>query len=242
MESTAYESKQAILEEAGFAFVVLAETLDGTANGSNKSFTTTNKPLIDANYDDALDATDVTAYVNGIAVLVGNVDSQSGRITLQTAPTNGATVTADYVWSPIKDGKVTEARNEAQDHINEVMSTLETVPYTNFTDDTPTPSTVRRITRHMAAALLLIPDYGSGSETDNTSKDGDKRWNRAEMWLQKYLDQGGLSGGSTDPYASFDARSDRPMFDDRGRARHGSLTPVDDDFIGDTDNEFGDFH
>lgn len=237
--TVAYESKQAILEEAGFAFVVLSESL-GTGDGSTETFTTTHKPIIDSNYDDSLDATDVTVYVNGTPVSVATVSGMTGAITLKSAPGNGTAVTADYVWSPIKDGYTTKARNEAQDHINEIMSTLESTPYANFSDDTPTPSTITRICRYFAAALILMRDYGAGFESTNTSKDGDGKWKTAEGWLENYLEQGGFTGGNTNPFADADVKKQRnPFRTRRDRDFDGSLTPTDDAFMFGGDDGLG---
>jgi hypothetical protein len=232
-----YVWKQSILEEAGLAFVVHAEdTLTGNVDGTNKVFVTTYKPIIDSNYDDIVDASDVTLYVNGVPVPVGNVNPVTGAITAQTAPLVGATITADYMYSPIKDQTVCDVRQEAQTHIDEVMSTLEPTPYANMADSPATPATIRRIARWIAAGMLLTRDYGSGSDTDGTSKDGKSKMKTAEEWLSKYLEMGGLTGGSTDPFADADVRAERPLF--HGTRRHeygGQYTPYDNFFMGDDD-------
>src|ERR1035437_10515065 len=91
-----YETKQAILEEAGLSQIVIGELLSGLVDGTNKVFTTTWKPLTDSNDDDSVDTYDVTVYVNGSPVLVSSLVVASGTITLTTAPANLTTVTCDY--------------------------------------------------------------------------------------------------------------------------------------------------
>lgn len=220
-----YETKQAILEFAGLSYVVLSEPLNGNVDGSNTVFTTDHKPLADGNYDDVVDTTDVTVYVDGSPVTVTAINVAAGALTLALAPTLNANVTADYVYSDIKDTAVENLRTEAQDHVDEIMGTLDTVPYVTV------PSTVRKIVRWYAAGMLLTQDYGSGKDTDGTSKDGYKKIAQADEWLDKYLALGGQTGGSSTPDAQGEAQSDASLFD--VQQPNGSYVPVDDSFIRD---------
>lgn len=239
MEEVVYVSLSAILDEAGLLHKELAENLDGTVDGTNKAFTTSHKPLVDANFDDNLDASDVVAYVDGVVAAVAKVDARSGTITLQQAPAVDSTVTADYCFTNIHHRVVWESRDEAQTHINEVMSTLESTPYANYPG---TPPTIRKITRWLAAGMLLTRDYGSASGTDETSKSGSARMKMAEGWLTKYLDMGGLTGGNTNPFADADIMKAPDVFKTRGgheRLDGGVTTPVDDRFFRGDDDGLG---
>lgn len=177
----AYESKQSILEEAGFSQIVTGEGssngLSGTANGSNTIFTVSHIPLTDSNYDDMVDATDVVAYVNSSVVAVTSVNVDTGGITLAAAPANGAVVTINYRYSPITDQAVSQVQDEAGDLVDDRLLTI---------DHPATSATIRKIVRWYAAGLLLARDYGFQSDTQQTSKDGYKKMEIAEAWLEAY--------------------------------------------------------
>lgn len=190
MSNTAYETKQAILEEAGLSHRTLGEKATGATDGSNKDFYVKHKPLSDANYDDNVDAQDVVAYVNGSAVAVSSIDVTSGKISLTSAPAASTAVTIDYTYCPVSDNYIENVREEAQDFVDDFMSDVDTTPY-----DSPS-ATIRKVTRWYGAALMLIRDYGFNQDTELTSKDGYKKLKLAEDTLQAYYDKGGQSGAS----------------------------------------------
>jgi len=226
MPTTHYVTKQAILEEAGLSNPVLAELVSGAANGTNKVFTTTYKPLIDANYDDEVDPYDVTLYVNGVPVDVASVDATSGTITAITAPVSGDEVTADYRYTPVLDQYVQDVRDEAEDWINTEMDSVDPLPYTKV------PPTIRKIARVYAAGMLLSKDYGYQRETDGTSKDGMARMKQAEAWLAKYITIGGSTGLSNVSGTGVEVSSDPDLFDHYDQER-GRYTGIDERFMRD---------
>lgn len=202
-----YVAKQTILEEAGLLQVVRGEGLAGTANGTNKVFTTDYKPISDADYDDSVDSSDVAVYVGGVKVVVVGVVAETGRITLRDAPSAAAVVTADYRYSNVSDDAVEEARNEAQEMVNETLDSVDTVPY----DDEAVPATIRKIVKWYAAGLLLMQDYGPNQDTEQTSKNGDYKMKRAEGWLDKYSSTIGTDSSAGN--ASAEARHEADIFE-----------------------------
>jgi len=228
---TYYETKQRILEEAGLVHAVRDEVPAGLVNGSNKVFTVAHKPLADRNYDDTIDAEDVTVYVNGSAVTVAGVDETDGEITLLSAPASNADITVDYNYAVVADQVVCDVRDEAQDFVDEYMDGTDTVPYS------PVPATIRKITRFYAAGLLLARDYGSGADIENTSKDGYLKMDKAEAWLEKYVAIGGSSGLSSLSGAEVEVESDTDLFTtyDRATGRYvrpsGRAYNVDESFM-----------
>lgn len=201
-----YETKQAILEEAGLSLIVLGEVLSGSVNASNKTFTTTYGPITDSNDDDSIDNTDVTVYVDGVSVPVAAVNETTHTITLVTAPAAGTTVTADYRYSNITDAYVEKIREEAEDWINSAMDAIDPVPYTTV------PARVRQLTRQYAAANLLIREYGMNQNTDGTSKDGYNRLKQAQAALDKYIAIGGSTGLSDVSAAEVEVYAEPDIF------------------------------
>jgi hypothetical protein len=202
----AYESKQAILEEAGLSQIVVGEILGGLANGTNTVFSTAYGPITDSNDDDVVGAADVTVYVNGSAVAVAGVNAAASTITLAAAPANGATVTCNYRYSNVTDAYVAKIRDEAQDWIDEQMDSVDTTPYTTV------PPTIRRLTRQYAAAMLLIREYGMNQNTDGTSKDGYNRLKMVQAGIDKYIEIGGSAGLSDVSAAEVDVYAEPELF------------------------------
>lgn len=226
----AYESLQAILEEAGMSHAQLAERPYGAINGTNKIFTVSHKPLTDRNYDDVVDENDVFVLVNGNPASVSGVDAINGVITLETAPPNGAEVLVDYRYSPIPLETVQQRRTEAQDYINSAMKPVDDCAPYDFSYSSqvnPANSTVRAMTRIYAAAMLLIRDYGFNQDSELTSKDGYKKLelvtgtkNEPGM-LANFIKTGGVCGNSAyDTIDTVEASSDGDLFGkyDSGRS------------------------
>lgn len=218
-----YESIQAILEEAGMSHQQLAEVPYGLANGTNKAFTTTHKPLSDTNYDDTVDASDVLVLVNGSPAEVATVNASNGVITLKNAPAVDAQMLIDYRYTATPMHTIEQLRSEAQQWVDDAMKQAgDCAPYdVDFADSTKQPHpTIRAITRYYAAAQLLIRDYGYNQDTELTSKDGFKKLaliigdkNDVGM-LARFIAQGGVCGGTGDTAAmdSIASSSDGDMF------------------------------
>jgi hypothetical protein len=220
-----YETEQAILDEAGLVHAVTGETLSGTANGSNKVFTTTYKRICDANDDDEVDSNDVTVYVNGTRVTVSSVDAAEGSITLLAAPANGAAITCDYFYTNVSSDYVCKAREEAEDWVNLEMTGVDPIPYTN-----EVPATIRKITRYYAAGLLLLKDYGDRSDTEEQAKNGDQKIKKAEKWMARYVLLGGSTGLTTTD-ESVEVESDPALFTTYDRQEGKYRYASDDEFM-----------
>jgi hypothetical protein len=209
-----YVTKQAILEHAGLQHRQTGAELAGLANGTNTVFTTEKKPIVDSNYDDAVTTADVIVYVNGSPVTVSSINAVTGAFTLAAAPVNGSVVTADYSFSNVTETEITQAREDAEDAINDVMGDIDTVPYETV------PATVRKIAKWYAAGLLLSRDYGFQSDSEETSKSGRAVLKQAETWLDKYAERGGKTSTSSavseadvshepDVFTTYDSTTDR---------------------------------
>ncbi len=160
----AYCTQQSVLKEAGLWHQEIGATPAGTANGTNKVFTTDYKPIADRTDDDAIDADDVVLYVNGTAATVSLVNETTGAVTVPTAPTNGATVTVDYAYSSVSTDEVAEVIEEASEWINDELSQYLT------TAQIADSKRVRMLTRLFAAGLLMQRYYGleNNEEQANT--------------------------------------------------------------------------
>lgn len=193
-----YATRYAIRKEAGLQHRKSAEAPSGIVNGSNRDFYVSKKYVVDRNGDDVFDATDVVAYVNGSAVTVEGVNAESGLVKLAVAPTNGQVVTVDYQFSQASDADIDEVRAETEDWLTRgVKGYIDVTVFAN----TPTvnyPKLFSTIVKLYAAALLLIRDYGSGADTDLTSKDGYKKLQLAKTMLSDWVAEI-TDAGSDDP-------------------------------------------
>ncbi|QNK82595.1 hypothetical protein [Nakamurella sp. PAMC28650] len=241
-----YETKQAILEEAGLSQIVNGEVLAGVIDGTNLVFNTIYKPITDSNDDDQIDTTDITVYVNGVPVFVQLLNELTGTITLKTAPAAGTVATCDYRYSPVTDAYMNKIREEAEDWINSAMDSIDPVPYGSGVPSTNTvvPPTVRKLTRWYAAAQLLMKDYGFNHDTNMTSKDGASKMALLEGsgepgkpgykpgLLNKYIAIGGMSGISDVSAAELDTYAEPDLFSTVD-ATSGLTVSVDDNFMRD---------
>lgn len=229
----AYESLQAILEEAGMSHQQLAEKPYGSVDGTNRIFTTPHKPLSDRNYDDVVDINDVFVLVNGAPATVESIDAINGVITLVNAPAADVEVLVDYRYSPIPLSVADTRRREAQDYINQNMKRVDPcAPYTGAFNpgngQTLIDNTIRTMVRLYAAGLLLVRDYGFNQDTELTSKDGYKKLEmvtgastRGKFdpgMLDAFMAIGGVCGGdneeiSTGGIGAFETSSDGSIFD-----------------------------
>lgn len=197
MSSSPYAvSLQSIREEAGLHHTKKGESPTGTVNGSNKQFVVARTFVVDRTYDDVLDADDVVFYVNGIPATVESVVSDSGLITMVTAPANGATVSVDYCYSVLSDVSVDNVRQEALAWL--VSRVKSYIAYDDLTAD-DYPMIFNVALRMFAAGILLIRDYGSSADTDLTSKDGYKKIQTAKSMLDDWIVDISDDGSSTSP-------------------------------------------
>lgn len=210
-----YETLQSILQEAGMSHRVLAEVPYGVADGSNKAFTVSRKPLSDGNHDDKVDRDDVFVLVDGVPAEVDEVDEVNGVIELVSAPAENAKITVDYRYSSWTMAELAKLRAEAQQWLDDIMKQAgDCAPYTSYDATSSEASaevhpTVRAITRMYAAALLLTRDYGYNQDTELTSKDGFKKLEMINGtkdepgMIQKFIASGGACG-NTGPVSADD--------------------------------------
>lgn len=192
-----YATRQAIRKESGRQHRVSAERPSGMVNGSNKDYYTAKKYLVDRNDDDVFNASDVVAYVDGAAVTVSGVNADSGKIVLETAPTNGQTVTVDYQFSELSDADIDEVRSETEDWLTRSVKGYVDVTVFANTPKKNYPLIFSTIVKLYAAALILIRDYGSGADTDLTSKDGYKKLQLAKTMLSDWVAE--ITGSTDNP-------------------------------------------
>lgn len=217
----AYVTPSAVLQEAGLWNQTIGETLSGTVNGSNKVFTTTYKPLVPRTSGASVSTADVAAYVNGSPATVTAVDATTGAITLQTAPTTGQVVTADYAASPIDLSYVTDAIDEADEVIDDVMSAVVTTPYTVV------PKTIRKVARYYAAGLLMGREYGLEMLTEDTTKEGSTKIKQAEAWLDAYRARIESNNADTTAINVPRATDDQRLFDTYDTSNGRWIPPTD---------------
>lgn len=232
-----YATRQAIRKESGRQHRKSAERPSGVVNGVNTDFYTAKKYIVDRNDDDVLDPSDVVAYVDGAAVPVTGVDADTGLIQLTTAPGNGTVVTADYQFSELSDADIDEVRAEAEDWLTRrVKSYIDVTAFTSrlpITDPlTPDnyPKTFSTVVKLYAAALILIRDYGSGADTDLTSKDGYKKLGVAKSMLSDLIAEVNEDGSSVPAPARPTGRSDGTIFN-RTRDLDADRPDKDDRFM-----------
>lgn len=165
----------------------------GLVNGVNTDFYTDQTPIVDSGGDDLVTIADVVAYVDGSAVTITSVNATTGLVRLASAPATGKVVSLTYVWSPVDDQLMTDLRTEAQAWLNKRVKAyidLTTVNQGNY------PAEWRTICRLWAGAMIIIRDYGSGTDTDGSSKDGYKKLGAAKTLLTEWIDE---QSGSSDP-------------------------------------------
>lgn len=231
-----YATRQAIRKESGRQHRISAERPSGVVDGTNLDFYTARKYLVDRNDDDVLDASDVVAYVDGSAVPVTGVNQDNGLIQLETAPTSGQVITADYQFSELSDSDIDEVRSEAEDWLTrrvkgyiDVTKFESHLPITDPVKVDNYPKVFSTVVKLYAAALILIRDYGSGADTDLTSKDGYKKLGVAKSmlsdWIAEVTEDGGQTGA---PRAT--GRNDGTIFR-RNRGLEADQPDKDDQFM-----------
>lgn len=181
-----YTSVQAIRESAGLLSHSNNETPKGAIDSSNRDFVVARRPIVDSNYDDDVDATDVNVFVNGIPVLVSAVDATTGKVTLTTAPATGTKVTIDYCFSPITDDYTSGKQEEADSWVNMILKTADVYPALSLPLN-PVPGVVSTAAELYAAGIILTRDWGNRVDSEQTSKDGAGKVKQARALLADYI-------------------------------------------------------
>jgi hypothetical protein len=91
-----YINKACTLLLEDFSIQIIEESMDGEINGSNTTFSVSNTPIADINFDSKIDSLDVTVYTIGDiddpstknTVSVSKVYPYEGYIVLQNAPSS----------------------------------------------------------------------------------------------------------------------------------------------------------
>lgn len=231
-----YATRQAIRKESGRQHRKSAERPSGVVDSVNTDFYTERKYLVDRNDDDVLDASDVVAYVDGSAVPVSGVGQDTGLVQLTTAPTGGV-ITVDYQFSELSDADIDEVRSEAEDWLTRRVKTY--IDVTKFESHLPVtdpvkvdnyPKVFSTVVKLYAAALILIRDYGSGADTDLTSKDGYKKLGVAKSMLSDWIAEINEDGSSVPAPARPTGRNDGTIFA-RSRDLDADRPDKDDRFM-----------
>jgi hypothetical protein len=176
-----YVKKQPVREEAGFQHIEDFIELSGVRNGVNRSFYAPEIPIVDNNRDDEVTIADLVVRVDGSNVSIDSVVPDTGEIVLTLAPAADTTVTARYAHSQLPDDYIDELIAEADSLINGAIG-----DYVSSTPLAPSHKhfpTARLISRLYAGGLALTRDYGANADTEETSKDGYKKLERAQLLL-----------------------------------------------------------
>lgn len=198
MSAVNYITLKDIRVEAGMQNREHDQEVSGDVDGVNTDFYTNQTPLVDRGGDDLVTVADVTAFVDGSAATITAIDATTGLVRLQTAPNEPSAVTLDYVWSPVDDDLLNDLRDEACSWVNRRVKKyidLTTITANNF------PPEWRTAARLWAGAMIIIRDYGSGSDTDGSSKDGYKKLGAAKQVLQDWIDDYSGTNGEDDAVA-----------------------------------------
>ena len=189
-----YSSLQDIRSESGHQNLVKLEEPAGSKDGSNVVFTTLRTYIVDRNGTDDVTPADVIAYVDNAPVTVSGVATDSGAVTLDSAPEEGSKVLFSYAYSILSSTEVERYREEAIDYVTRRINGI--VNFGEWTSDT-IPPLVRTVVRIYAAGLILIRDHGLNADNENASKDGYKRLSTAKSLLNDYIDDISTGSGST---------------------------------------------
>lgn len=175
-----YAGIQAIREGCGLLKRVNNEKPKGVVDGSNHVFVVARRPIVDSNNDDVVDESDVTVFVDGVPVTVNDVNPTTGAITLATAPPSGI-VTADYCYSPLTDDYVAGKQDEADSWVDLKIKAYAKVPLN------PVPGIIATTAELYAAGLILTRDWGSRTDSEQTSKDGFAKIKQARDLIADYI-------------------------------------------------------
>lgn len=162
-----FSSLQYIRNKAGLQMVGRVESLYDSSrsepvegDGTTSVFYSEHAPLVDNNDDGSVTTSDVTVYVNGTSVAISSIDAAQGKITLSSAPANGASLAVTYAWSPSSDTDVTLARAYANGIVLSYVSKVYSTPIDSVTvnpnfDNSSAESILMECEALLAAASLL---------------------------------------------------------------------------------------
>ena len=203
MSASPYVTNQEVREEAGFQHIEETASLVGVIDGSNATFMTQHKPIVDRDYNDVVDIDDVTVYVDGTPVPITSVDAATGVIILTTAPAADTEVSCYYAHSQLMDRYVENAIARATGIVHRCLkSNGIATPFVAENDNqVEYLPVIQMIVTMYAAGLALTRDYGSTADTEETSKDGYKKMTTAKAELMSLceallLDESIPSSGS----------------------------------------------
>jgi len=182
-----YTSVQSIRESSGLLKRQDNETPNGIVDGSNRIFVAKRRPIADRDNDDEVTIEDVTAYVNGIPVVIQAVEEATGKVTLTLAPAVSSKVTLDYSYSPISVDYVKGKAEEAESFIDTKLRTPRFVPKLKIPLDT-VPTIISTVAELYASGLILTRDWGSRTDSSDTSKDGYAKIKLAEKLLDTFIE------------------------------------------------------
>lgn len=97
-------------------------------------------------------------------MVVSAIDIDTGAVTLDTVPDLGASLTITYASSSIPDADIETMRLRAEGTVNERLGICYDLPLS------PVPSRIEDLVTRLAAAHLLIRNYGTNSR--DTASDG----------------------------------------------------------------------
>lgn len=97
-------------------------------------------------------------------MIVNSINIDSGSVTLNAIPNNGCSLTITYSSSSVSDNDIEQIRLQSESILSQRLAQCYELPLT------ATPSMITREATGLAAALLLIRGYGTGSRS--TSTDG----------------------------------------------------------------------
>lgn len=170
------------------------KTITGEVNGTNVDFYVPDVPIVDENNDDVVDKADVKAYVDGVQATIAEINAESGKITLETAPPENAVLVIRYVTSPATDSYITKMRDNVENwlvgYAKKYYDTTKALAGGLFPDEWA------NITRIRTAGYIQIQEWGTNVDTDGTSKDGYKKLEQSKSDLDDWIDS---IKGSDDP-------------------------------------------
>lgn len=203
-----YASYQDIREESGQQHLNKLESLTGTVDGSNKTFTVKRTYVVDRDYDDRIDNNDVIVYDDNVAVDVDEVDCETGTVTLVLPPASSSVMLVTYAHSALSDTLIEKRRDEAIDCAQRMLKGY--LDYTTW-EAADVPPVVKTFVRLYAGGLILIRDEGLNTDVEETSKDGYKKISSAKSLLKSFIEEVAGSAGST-ARVSVSTKSDGNIF------------------------------
>lgn len=161
--------------EAGFQSTFTREALLNTPNGSQTTFFVNSDDNV--KFVPNLGSGGTIAGLSDIQVFIGlsgvygvsqlqvsALDIEQGSVSLNAAPPTGSSLTINYASSAVTSAQIEDIRLQAEGIVNQRLSLCYDLPLA------PTPSSVTSLATRLSAAMLLIRNYGTGSQS--TASDG----------------------------------------------------------------------